>query len=473
MHPMPRPHRIRAFMWVAAAGSAMFVPSVAAAATHDAAAVPHPVWGIPFAGLLLTIALMPVLAPRFWHKRMGLITAAWTLAVLVPMAILNGPVSAWHDAWHAVLIEYLPFVTLLLALFTAGGGILLEGGPWGTPSGNTLLLAIGTALAGVMGTTGVAMVLIHPLLRANAHRRHKVHLVVFFIILCANAGGATTPLGDPPLYLGFLRGVPFGWPARHLIEALLILALPLLAIFWLIDRRLSAADPPPAPSRTLRLRGAPNVVLVAAVVATVLMQGFWQPGDVSVLGQNVGIERLVGMAVFAAITFVSMRVTPAAIRQGNLFSWEPMIEVATLFAGIFITIVPVLAMLAAANDGPLAPVLALTVDAHGQPWPLAYFWLTGLLSAFLDNAPTYLVFFELAGNDPHHLTGELAPVLRAISAGAVFFGALTYIGNAPNLMVRSIAAHRGVRMPGFFGYMAWSCALLLPLLVLLTLIYMT
>jgi Na+/H+ antiporter NhaD/arsenite permease-like protein len=460
-------------MWVAAAASAIIMPSAAMAASPGApTAAPDLVWGIPFAGLLLSIALLPMVAPRFWHHRMGLVTAAWTLAVLAPMTLLHGPAAAWHDAWHAVLLEYLPFVTLLLALFTAGGGILLEGGPWGTPAGNTLLLAIGTALAGVMGTTGVAMVFIHPLLRANAHRRHKVHLVVFFIILAANAGGATTPLGDPPLYLGFLHGVPFDWPLRNLITPLLILALPLLAAFWLIDRHLSAGDPPPAAARTLRLRGAPNVALVAAVVATVLMQGFWQPGDVAVLGQPVGLERLIGMAVFAAITAVSMRITPNSVRQGNLFSWDPMVEVATLFAGIFITIVPVLGMLAAAQHGPLAPVLALTVDADGKPWPLAYFWLTGLLSAFLDNAPTYLVFFELAGNDPQRLTGELAPILRAISAGAVFFGALTYIGNAPNLMVRSIAAHRGVRMPGFFGYMAWSCALLLPLFALLTLLYM-
>ena len=207
------------------------------------------------------------------------------------------------------------------------------------------------------------------------------------------------------------------------------------------------------------------------MVATVLVQGIWQPGDAVLFGQQIGIERLAGMAVFVAVTLISVAITPRAVRQGNMFTWGPIEEVAKLFAAIFVTIGPVLAMLEAGFDGPLAPVLRLTIDSHGQPFPVAYFWLTGILSAFLDNAPTYLVFFELAGGDPGHLTTDLTLVLEAISAGAVFFGALTYIGNAPNLMVRSIASHRGVRMPGFFGYMAWSCGLMLPVLALLTLLF--
>jgi Na+/H+ antiporter NhaD/arsenite permease-like protein len=454
-------------------GSATVWPAIAwaAGAGEGAGTAPGPLWALPFAGLLLTIAFLPMLVPRLWHRRMGLIAAAWSLALLLPLAALHGPALAWHDAWHAALLEYLPFVSLLLALFTAGGGILLEGGPWGTPAGNTALLALGTALAGVMGTTGVAMVLIHPLLRANAHRTRKVHLVVFFIVLAANAGGATTPLGDPPLYLGFLHGVPFGWPLRNLTGPLLVLALPLLAGFWLLDRRLARSEPKAPPALKLRVRGWRNAGLVALVVAAVLVQGVWQPGEVALLGQKIGLERLLGMLTFAAITLVSLAVTPRTLRQRNLFTWEPMTEVAVLFAAIFITIGPVLDMLAAGPAGPLAPLLALTSDAAGRPSPLAYFWLAGMLSGLLDNAPTYLVFFQLAGSDPATLTGELAPVLRALSAGAVFFGALTYVGNAPNMMVRAIAAHRGVRMPGFFGYMAWSCALLALPFGLLTLLY--
>jgi Na+/H+ antiporter NhaD/arsenite permease-like protein len=452
-----------------AVGSALLAPVPAWAAA--AGPVPGPLWSLPFVGVLLSIALMPIFAPRLWHRRMGSVALAWSAALLVPLGFVSGVGVAAGAAWHAILIEYLPFVTLLLALYTAAGGILVRGGPVGSPAGNTGLLAIGTVLAGIMGTTGAAMVLIHPLLHANAHRTHKTHLVVFFIALVANAGGATTPLGDPPLYIGFLHGVPFFWPVTHLAAPLLVLAVPLLIAFFWLDRRMAAADPPaPRPER-LHLRGWPNIALIGVVIATVLVAAVWQPGEIVLFGQTVGIARLTGDAVFLAVTLASIAVTPRAVRQGNMFSWHPMAEVATLFAAIFITIGPVLAMLEAGLDGPLAPVLRLTANAAGEPVPLAYFWLTGLLSAFLDNAPTYLVFFGLAGGDPVHLTGPLNHVLTAISAGAVFFGALTYIGNAPNMMLRAIASHRGVRMPGFFGYMGLSAMLLLPGFVLLSWVF--
>jgi Na+/H+ antiporter NhaD/arsenite permease-like protein len=447
----------------------LLAPRLAFAATPGAA--PPAAYGLPFAGLLLTIAVFPMLLPHLWHRRMGLICLAWSLALLLPEAALQGPAPALAGAWHAVLVEYLPFLSLLLALFAAGGGVLVIGGPAGSPAGNTLLLAVGTVLAGVMGTTGISMVLIHPLLRANAHRTRRVHLVVFFIILVSNAGGSTTPLGDPPLYLGFLQGVPFLWPALHLTLPLLVVALPLLLVFFLLDRRLAARDAPrPAPEK-LRLRGWPNLGLVGIVVATVLAQGVWHPGDVVLFGQAIGLERLLAVGVFLVIAAIASAWTPKSVREGNMFTWEPMQEVAKLFAAIFITIGPVLAMLQAGLHGPLAPLVRLTQDGQGAPEPLAYFWLTGGLSAFLDNAPTYLVFFEQAGGDPVTLTGALQPVLLGISAGAVLFGALTYIGNAPNLMVRSIAAHRGVRMPGFFGYLGMSCVLLLPLFVLISLLF--
>ena len=225
--------------------AAFLLPSPALAAAHGPA--PGLVWGIPFVGMLLSIAVLPMVVPHFWHKRMGLVALLWSLALLVPMALLQGIGAAAFSAWHAALAEYFPFVTLLLALFTAAGGILVRGGPGGTPAGNTALLAIGAAFAGLMGTTGAAMVLIHPLLRANAHRTRKVHLVIFFILLVANTGGATTPLGDPPLYLGFLNGVPFAWPIKNLLGPLLIMVVPLLAAFFLWDRRLAAKEPPPPP----------------------------------------------------------------------------------------------------------------------------------------------------------------------------------------------------------------------------------
>ncbi len=470
-HPgTPRRRSLLRRIAVPGTGLLALLPAPALAAATPGS-VPGLVWGLPFLGMLLSIGLMPMLAERLWHRRMGLIAFGWTLGLVLPLAATAGAAAALAAVWHAVLIEYLPFVVLLVALFTTGGGILIRGGPAGRPGGNTAMLALGIVLAGIMGTTGAAMVLIHPLLRANAHRRRRLHLVIFFIVLVANVGGATTPLGDPPLYLGFLHGIPFQWPLVNLLAPLLVVALPLLGAFYLLDRRLAASEGPPPPPEKIAVTGAVNIALLGVVVATVLGQGLWRPGPVSLFGQPIGLERLVGLAVLGAVTLVSLQATPRAVRQGNLFTWEPMPEVVKLFAALFVTIIPVLGMLEAGFDGPLAPMLRLTLDVSGQPVPVAYFWLTGILSAFLDNAPTYLVFFELAGGDPARLTGDLAPVLRAISAGAVFFGGLTYIGNAPNLMVRAIASRRGVRMPGFFGYMLWSACLLGPTLLLVSLVF--
>jgi Na+/H+ antiporter NhaD/arsenite permease-like protein len=390
---------------------------------------------------------------------------------VVPEVVFYGFGAGFHLVWHAFLLEYLPFMALLLALFVVGGGIMLRGGPWGRPGGNTLLLAVGTVLAGVMGTTGAAMVLIHPLLRANAHRRRQTHIVVFFILLVANAGGASTPLGDPPLYLGFLQGVPFAWPLTHLTAPLLVLALPLLGVFHLLDRYLYKFDHSVDLTERVSIIGWVNVPLLALVIGAVLLQGMWAPGEVVLWQARIGVERLVAIAVMLAAVAASLALTPRPARLGNEFVWAPIVEVAKLFAAIFVTITPVLAWLAAGFDGPFAPLLRLITRADGTPLPLAYFWLTGALSSFLDNAPTYLVFFQLAGNDPAALTGPLSTTLTAISAGAVFFGAVTYIGNAPNLMVASIATHRGIRMPGFFGYMGWACLALLPCFALISVLF--
>ena len=427
---------------------------------------------LPFIGLLASMAAVPIVAPRFWHRRMGSVVLAWSALSLVQVTVVGGVGAAATLAWHALVIEYLPFVALLLALYTTGGGVLLRGGPAGTPHGNTGMLALGMVLGAVMGTTGAAMVLIHPLLRANAHRRRKVHLVLFLIVLVANASGAVTPLGNPPLFIGLLRGVPFFWPARHLIVPLLVVAVPLLGAFYLIDRRLAAAEPSPPKPQRLRLRGWWNIGLILLVVLVVLAQGAVRLGRLILPARATEFGQLGGALVLLVITLVSVRITPRAVRQANDFTWHPMAEVAMLFAAVFITVGPVIGMLQAGANGPLAPLLRLTQDAAGQPRPAVYFWLTGLLSAFLDNAPTYLVFFELAGLRPAALSGADNVVLAAISSGAVFFGGLTYIGNAPNMMLRAIAAHRGVRMPGFFGYMALASCLLLPVLALVGLVFL-
>ncbi len=428
-------------------------------------------WAVPFLGVLVSIALLPMLAPRFWHRRMAWITGFWVAALLAPWAEVSGLPDAGRLAWHAILDEYLPFVTLLLALYAAGGGILVRGGPAGTPAGNTLVLAVGMALGVVMGQAGAAMVMINPLLHANAHRQRKVHLPLFLIVLIANASGALTPLGNPPLYIGFLQGVPFLWPARHLIGPLVVLATMLLGAFYLIDRRLAATEPPPpAPSR-LHVRGWPNAVLILLTGAVVLAQNAVHAGDAVLLGEAVPAMRLVAIGAFVLVMVVSAAITPKAIRQGNDFTWAPMTEVALLFLAIFITIEPVLRMLEAGLSGPLAPVLRLTLTPAGVPRPIAFFWLAGTLSAFLDNAPTYLVFFRIAHIDPAAMSGQQEAALAALSAGAVFFGGLTYIGNAPNMMVRGVAAHRGVRMPGFLGFLGLAAALLLPVFAVLTVLF--
>ncbi len=434
-------------------------------------AAPGLIWAVPFLGMLACIAVLPALAPRFWHRRPGAVAGFWIACLLLAQAVASGPFAAAASAWHAVLIEYLPFVTLLVALYAAGGGVLIRGGPAGRPAGNTAMLALGMVLGMAMGQAGAAMVLINPLLHANAHRRRKVHLVLFVIVLVANASGALTPLGNPPLYIGFLEGVPFFWTTGHLVLPLLLLAGVLLAAFYLTDRRLAAGErSAPAPER-LRIRGWGNAVLILLTGAVVLAQNATTGGEVTLFGQPISVTRLAAIVAFLAVALLSTTLTPRAIRQANEFDWEPMIEVGKLFLAIFVTIQPVLRMLEAGLQGPLAWVLRLTLDGAGDPRPAAYFWLAGILSAFLDNAPTYLVFFKLAGLHPPAIEPEQVRELTALSAGAVFFGGLTYIGNAPNMMLRGVAAHRGVRMPGFFGFMAMAAAVLLPVFVVLTVVF--
>lgn len=434
-------------------------------------------WGVPFAGVLLSMALLPLLAPQLWHHHFGKITAGWAIAFLAPFAVVMGPDLAAGAFVHTLLAEYLPFILLLTALFTATGGIYLRGNLHGTPALNTAILGTGAVLASVMGTTGASMLLIRPLIRANDNRQHAVHVVIFFIFIVSNAGGSLTPLGDPPLFLGFLKGVEFFWTLKHLLPETLFLIGSLLALFYVVDtwhyRRegVLPADPTPDDPR-LGIDGGINLLPLLAVVGLVLMSGTWKPGIAfDVFGTLVGLEQVVRDVGLIGVTLVSLAITPKAVREANQFSWLPMKEVAKLFAGIFLTMIPVLAMLKAGEAGAFAAVTRAVTAADGQPVPWAYFWLSGLLSSFLDNAPTYLVFFNLAGGDPQALMTTLAPTLAAISAGSVFMGANTYIGNAPNFMVKSIAEERGVRMPSFFGYMAWSCTILLPLFAVMTFIW--
>ncbi|MCE4554538.1 sodium:proton antiporter [Pelomonas cellulosilytica] len=429
-------------------------------------------WVLPFAGLLLSIAVMPLVAPAFWHHHFGKIAAAWTAALLLPFTLAFGAADTGHVLVHTLVEEYLPFTILLCALYTTAGGIFIRGNLHGSPALNTGLMALGAALASVMGTTGASMLLIRPLIRANDNRRHNAHVVVFFIFIVSNVGGSLTPLGDPPLFLGFLQGVSFFWTAQHLWAATLFLLAGLLAVFWVLDswlyRKEGITPPDPTPDApALGIEGVVNLMPLAAAVGLVLMSGTWKPGIVLDLwGTPLPLQALVRDAGLVGVTLMSLWLTPAGVREKNQFTWAPMQEVAKLFIAIFLTMVPVIAMLKAGPAGVFAPVAA-ALDS-----PLAYFWLTGGLSSVLDNAPTYLAFFNLAGGDAQRLMGEGAAVLAAISGGAVFMGAMTYIGNAPNFMVKAIAEERGVKMPSFGGYLLWSGAVMLPLLLVMAWIWM-
>ena len=430
-------------------------------------------WTVPFAGILLSIALFPLFAPSFWHHHYGKISAAWAAAFLVPFAARVGVDIAIYAALHTALLEYIPFIILLFALFTVTGGLRVRTSFQGTPGFNTGMLTLGTALASWMGTTGAAMLLIRPVLRANLWRRHKVHTVVFFIFLVANIGGSLTPLGDPPLFLGFLKGVGFFWPTQAMFLPMVTVSAILLVIYYFMDRmmmRRERAAPPalPADEPKLRIEGKINLLLLIGIVLSVLMSGVWDPGIAfAIYHVEIDLQNLARDVLLLLIAATSWRLTPMATRKANEFSWFPIIEVAKLFAGIFITIIPAIAILRAGSAGAMAPVVD-AVSEGGEPIDLMYFWATGLLSSFLDNAPTYLVFFNTAGGNAEVLTGPLSSTLLAISAGAVFMGANTYIGNAPNFMVRAIAEERGVRMPSFLGYMAWSALILLPIFALIS-----
>ena len=461
------------------------IPSLIIAAGDEHGNVPHLdgsienlsiFWVIPFVGILLSIAVFPLVAPHYWHHNFGKISLFWALSFIVPFFIKEGFEITLYELLHVGLLEYIPFIILLLALFTISGGVQLTGSLVGTPVVNTLIIFIGTVLASWMGTTGAAMLLIRPLIRANAHRKEKVHIIVFFIFLVANIGGSLTPLGDPPLFLGFLKGVDFFWTTTAMFLPMLFLVVCLLIIFYFLDsyfynrelqQETSNEDP-----KKLGLDGSFNLVLLLGVIGGVLLSGFWRPHiSFEIYHVHLELQNIVRDVLLLGLTYASWVMTPKTIREANEYTWFPIVEVAKLFAGIFVTIIPAIAILKAGTKGALTTVVS-SVSSNGEPINNMYFWATGILSSFLDNAPTYLVFFNTAGGDPNILMGDLSNTLLAISAGAVFMGANTYIGNAPNFMVKSISESAGIEMPSFFGYFVkWSLPVLFPLFILISILF--
>src|SRR5664279_333809 len=397
-------------------------------------------WLLPFAALLLSIAVLPLAAPERWG-RLGFQALVAGLAAL-PVAV--GRPDALGHVGH----EYVSFVLMLGSLYVVTSGIRVTGDIPAHPVTNVSLLLIGGLLASIIGTTGASMLLIRLVLEVNSERKSVSHTILFFILIVSNVGGCLTPLGDPPLFLGYLAGVPFFWTLRLFQEWAVALAV-LLGTYFFVERRRYAQEPREAiradetTRRPIRVSGRWNLPLLCGVVAAT---AFLAPP-----------YREVAYLSCAALSFP---LTPRGQRTETRFSWHPILEVAILFAGIFVTMAPALAVLREH-----APTFGLT-----RPWH--FFWATGALSAWLDNAPTYAAFLALArGLGRPEVAGVPAKILEAISTGAVFFGALTYIGNGPNFLVRSIAVSHGVAMPSFFGYAARAAAVLLPLFVLITFLF--
>jgi Na+/H+ antiporter NhaD/arsenite permease-like protein len=441
----------------------MFVPFVLATASGPQLGHHLPLWSVlPFGLMLLCIAVLPLVAGHFWeHNRNKAILSC----------LLGLPVALWITTLEPIVLvhtahEYAAFIILLGALYVISGGIVVRGTLAGTPGLNMALLGIGAVIASLIGTTGASMLLIRPLLRANSVRLRKAHVIIFFIFIVSNAGGLLTPLGDPPLFLGFLRGVPFLWTLRLWPQWLFVNGI-LLILFYFIDSTIFRKEDIETPGDLdeiavkhhvpIHIAGKRNFALLAGIVVVLLASGS--------LGLPLGTQEG-GMLLLAAASWFG---TPRTLHRENAFSWTPIVEVAVIFAGIFATMIPALEILNARG----------AEFGLSQPWQ--YFWASGGLSSFLDNAPTYLTFSAAAsglqGTDAAHLgqllgTAKGVTLLSAISLGSVLMGANTYIGNGPNFMVKSIAEQSGVKMPSFFGYMAWSGAILIPVFVAVTLIFL-
>lgn len=452
--------------------------SILAAAGSESPAAKVPIWFcVPFAGLLLCIAIFPLVKAAWWEKHQPLVVAFWCLLFICPFAITFGADMAAETILECMLNDYLTFIVLLFGLFCVAGNISFEGDLAGSPRMNVVFLALGTFLSSCIGTTGASMLMVRPVIKMNSWRKRKSHIMVFFIFLISNIGGCLTPIGDPPLLMGFMRGIPFFW-SLHLLPMLLVNMIVLLTIFYFIDKHNYRKDIAEGmrpdiskPGTNIRLEGAHNIIYLIMIITAVILSGFlpslpvFSNADgavrgISLGGVVLGFPSIIEIIIILLAAFLSFRTSDPQNRIKNHFTWGAIREVAVLFVGIFITMQPALMILKAAG-----PELGISR-------PFQMFWSTGLLSSFLDNTPTYLVFLTTAGSlgftEGIATTVGIIPaqLLTAISCGAVFMGANTYIGNAPNFMVKSISDENGIRMPSFFGYLLRSLTFLIPVFVL-------
>lgn len=431
------------------------------------------VFCLPFAGMLLCIAICPLVIGPLWEKKKHYAVIFWSLAFIIPFAVYAGVATAGEEVLEVIFGDYITFIVLLFGLFCVAGNICLEGDLIGTPKLNVLLLLIGTLLSSWIGTTGASMVMIRPLIRANKWRHRKVQIVIFFIFLVSNIGGCLTPVGDPPLLMGFMKGVDFFW-SIHLLPVMILNVALLLIMFFVLDSRaykkdlLDGAKPEIKGNKArLHLTGAHNIIFLVVIIGAVILSGIlpkmvpFFAKSIHIFGKaEFGFASILEVILILLAAFLSFKTTKKEVREKNNFTWEAIEEVAVLFIGIFITMIPALLILKAQGS-------SLGIK---EPWQ--FFWITGALSSFLDNTPTYLVFFttavSLGFSDGIKVIGGHTPqiILMAISCGAVFMGAVTYIGNAPNFMVRSIAEENGIKMPSFFGYLLWSVCCLIPVFMI-------
>lgn len=442
-----------------------------------------PLWALPFLGMILSIAVFPLILPDFWGKHFGKISLGWALIVLVGLAFVQGPSVSIHSLILVMFEQFLPFIFLLLSLFTITGGIKLKGQLAGSPIINTSILFVGAILASILGTTGAAVLLIRPLISANGWRKYKLHTILFFIFIVGNIGGTLTPLGNPPVLMGFISKIPFFWPTLNLFGPTALATVILLVMYFIVDivlHKKETATPPPS-STSISFDGKWNFLLLIGVVAAVMVSSMDLGIAFTLHYVPMPMGTLVELIAFGIITYLSVRITSKAVRESNNFTWHPILEVGKIFAAIFVCMAPLIAMLRAGGDGPMSFIIQSLSSTDGTPINGMYYWLSGGLSAFLDSAPAYLVFFNTAaapaaasGLAPHTFMLTVLPnTLIAITVGASFMGAISYIGNAPNMMIKAIAEENGIKMPSFFGYVGWAILVLVPVFLLIQYIFIS
>lgn len=426
-------------------------------------------WAIPFLGIIFSMSFMPLYCPNFWHKHNGYVPAFWSLIYLFFIGYIFGVSKIFDTTFEPIFDHYIPFIILISSLYIVSGGIFIDFPRANGPMFNVSFLFLGSLLSGLIGTTGAATLLIRPLLRANANRKYKTHILIFFIFLIANIGGISTPLGDPPLFIGFLEGVDFFWFIKNLYKYQLATTLFLCFLFFSIDlcllKREFQENIQIDNTHHIIFRGKQNLVLIIGILLAVILCNF--DGKFVLFGEKFSYASLIRNSILLLISAVSLLITPPSIRERNSFSFEPIKEIINLFASIFITVTPIIAMLHQGDNGSLKFIFDW-IAPNGSIIASRCFWASGLLSSILDNAPTFLIFFHMLSGNANELMTVKAHLLTAISMSTVFMGAMTYIGNAPNLMVKSIAANYGVKAPSFIGYLAWSIGILIPVFFIIS-----